>query len=100
MTACERVCLTGTLRVPLPPKEAITPSTPTGNAPGHRGGHPSSQPTRPSRPGPHRTVGQTRDEAARLGDPCAGWASSGVVHRPDRDQLRLVISHVGCGWPR
>jgi hypothetical protein len=42
MTACKRVCLTGTIRVPLPPKEAITPSTPTGNAPGHRGGRPSS----------------------------------------------------------
>jgi hypothetical protein len=25
---------------------------------------------------------------------------SGVVHRQDRDQLRFVISHLGCGWPR
>jgi hypothetical protein len=25
---------------------------------------------------------------------------SGVVHRQDRDQLRLVISQLGCGWPR
>jgi hypothetical protein len=47
MTACKRVCLTGTIRVPLPPKEAITPSTPTGNAPGHRGGTPVPSPPDP-----------------------------------------------------